>query len=85
MQLVSIAVDPEYTRRGYGTMLCKYRMNIAAVDRVPVGVAVTQPALPFFRAVGFAGIGDRTTVADGRVGKEASVRFWAYRWKPDAS
>ena len=79
MELDKMAIDPGHFRHGYGTLLCRHGMAIAAEDKVPVGVIAAELGMHLYKSSGFTTV-VKYTLADERPGFEASVDFWVQKW-----
>ncbi|KAH8593143.1 hypothetical protein B0O99DRAFT_628204 [Bisporella sp. PMI_857] len=76
-----MAVDPDHFRRGFGAMLCRYSIDIAAKDNVPIGVIAAETGMKLYASLGYS-TDVKVTLTDGRENKEASVDFWVQKWGP---
>ncbi|KAK3339710.1 hypothetical protein B0T25DRAFT_523434 [Lasiosphaeria hispida] len=84
MELDNMAVDPDHFRQGYGGLLCKHGMGVAAEDKIPVGIIAAKMGTYLYNSLGFKTT-VQITLADPRPGKEASVDFWVQKWDPNES
>ncbi|KAK0725622.1 hypothetical protein B0H67DRAFT_136307 [Lasiosphaeris hirsuta] len=84
MELDNMAVDPDHFRRGYGSHLCKYGIDVAAQDKIPVGIIAAKMGACLYSSLGFKTT-VQITLADPRPGKKASVDFWVQKWDPSKS
>ena len=73
-----MAVDPDHFRKGYGSLLCKHGMDIAARDKVPIGIIAAKMGTYLYNSLGFK-TKVQVTLTDPRPGKEATVDFWVQK------
>lgn len=73
-----MAVDPDHFHKGYGSVLCHHGMDIAAQDKVPIGVIAARMGTYLYESFGFQ-TKAQVTLADPRPGKEATLDFWVQK------
>lgn len=78
MELDNMAVDPDHFRHGYGSLLCRYGMNIAKEDKIDVGIIAAAMGFKLYEALGFESL-VKINLADVRCKKQADVDFWVQR------
>ncbi|KAM0188242.1 hypothetical protein ACHAPA_007678 [Fusarium lateritium] len=81
MELDNMAVDPDHFLKGYGTLLCRYGMNIAREDKIPVGVIAAKLGMKLYEYLGYSCTA-KVTLTDCRPGEDDSVDFWVQKWNP---
>ena len=78
MELDNMAVNPDYFRHGYGTLLCRYGIDIAQKDQFPVGIIAAEMGAKLYTELGFE-TAVKVTLTDERPSKEAKVDFWVQK------
>jgi len=77
MELDSMGVDPDYWRRGYGTLLCRDGIKIAEDEKCTIGVFSAISGEPLYRTLGFRKV-ETIALEDNREGFNARTELTVY-------